>query len=127
MSHRHLGAVALALGLSLVGPASLAAQSADSARAPNVMATVVIHAASHRRASSKENARLKCDLARYDARIVSLSTHLDSLKMHADSLERDRLYFEAAAAQARARRAQIEQRLRDLEARTGQPADTHTP
>lgn len=127
MSHRHLGAAALALGISFFGPASLAAQRADSVPAPHVMATVVVQGTSDRPASNRENARLKRDLARYDARIVSLETHLDSLKTYADSLDRDRAYFEAAAAQARARRAQIEQRLRDLEARTGPPADTHTP
>lgn len=126
MSHRHLGAVALALGISLVGPRSLAAQRADSVPAPHVMATVVVQGTSGR-ASTRENARLKRDLVRYDARIVSLQTHLDSLKTYADSLDRDRAYFEAAAAQARARRAQIEQRLRDLEARNAQQSDTHTP
>ena len=127
MPHRHLGAIALALGLSLFGPASLAAQRADSVPAPHVMATVVVHGTSNRPASNRENARLRRDLARYDARIISLETHLDSLKTYADSLVRDRAYFEAAAAQARARRAQIEQRLRDLEARTAPSDDTHTP
>lgn len=126
MSHRHLGALALALGVSLFGPRSLAAQSADSVPTPHVMATVVVQGTSGR-ASTRENTQLKRDLARYDARIVSLQTHLDSLKTYADSLDRDRAYFEAAAAQARARRAQIEQRLRELEARTSPSSDTHTP
>ena len=127
MPLRHLGAVALALGISLFGPASLAAQRPDSVSAPHVMATVVVRGRSDHRPSAAENTRLKRDLARYDARILSLQTHLDSLKTYADSLERDRTYFEAAAAQARARRAQIEQRLRDLEARTAPSADTRTP
>ena len=69
-------------------------------------------------------ARLKRDLARYDARITTLQHQLDSLKTYADSLDRDRAYFEAAAAQARARRAMIEQRLRDLEARSTRPTDS---
>ena len=127
MPHRHLGAVALALGISLFGPASLAAQRSDSLPAPHVMAAVVVRGTSEHRPSAAENTRLKRDLARYDARILSLQTHLDSLKTYADSLDRDRAYFEAAAAQARARRAQIEQRLRDLETRTAPPADTRTP
>jgi septal ring factor EnvC (AmiA/AmiB activator) len=126
MSHRHLGAFALALGISFFGPRSLAAQTADSIPTPHVMATVVVQG-TFGRASTKENARLKRDLAQYDARVVSLQTHLDSLKTYADSLDRDRAYFEAGAAQARARRAQIEQRLRELEARTSPSADTHTP
>ena len=127
MPHRHLGALAFALGISLFGPASLAAQRPDSVPTPHVMATVVVHGRSDQRPSAAENTRLKRDLARYDGRILSLQTHLDSLKTYADSLDRDRAYFEAAAAQARARRAQIEQRLRDLEARTAAPADTRTP
>jgi septal ring factor EnvC (AmiA/AmiB activator) len=125
MSHRHLGAVALALGIALVTPACLAAQTADSARAPHVMTTVVVHA-SQGRPSAAENARLKRDLARFDARIATLQHHLDSLKTHADSLDRDRVHFEAAAAQARARRTAIEQRLRQLETRTTSPGDSPT-
>jgi len=122
MPHRHLGALALAFGVALAVPASLRAQTADSARAPHVMATVVVNG-SHR-PSAAENARLKRDLARYDARINNLQHQLDSLRTYADSLDRDRAYFEAAAAQARARRAMIEQRLRDLEARSTRPTDT---
>ena len=127
MSHRPFAAAALALGILLFGPRFLAAQSADSSTAPHVMATVVVHGTSERRASAAENYRLKRDLARYDARIISLETHLDSLKLYADSLDRDRIYFEAAAAQARARRAQVEQRLRDLEAQAAAPPETRTP
>jgi septal ring factor EnvC (AmiA/AmiB activator) len=122
MSHRYLGAIALAFGVALVVPASLAAQTADSARAPHVMAAVVVEGST--RASAAENARLRRDLARYDTRINNLQHHLDSLKTHADSLDRDRVHFEAAAAQARARRTQIEQRLRELETRTARPTDT---
>lgn len=127
MPRRHVCAVALGLGIALFGPASLAAQRPDSVSAPHVMATVVVHGTSDHRPSAAENTRLKRDLARYDVRIIALQTHLDSLKTYADSLDRDRAYFEAAAAQARARRAQIEQRLRDLEARTTPSADTRTP
>ena len=122
MPHRYLGAIALALGVAVAVPASLTAQTADSARAPHVMAAVVVNG-SHQ-ASAVENARLRRDLARYDARINNLQHHLDSLKTYADSLDRDRTFFEAAAAQARARRTQIEQRLRELEARTTRPTDT---
>lgn len=125
MPHRHLRAVAFALGISVVGPASLAAQSADSVPAPHVMAAVVVNG--YGRASVRENSRLKRDLARYDARIASLDLHLDSLKTYADSLDRDRVYFEAAASHARARRALIEHRLRELEARPASPGDTPTP
>lgn len=122
MPHRYLGALALAVGVALAVPASLAAQTPDSARAPHVMAAVVVNG-SHR-PSASENARLRRDLAQYDARINNLQHHLDSLKTYADSLDRDRVHFEAAAAQARARRALIEQRLRELEARTTRPTDT---
>ena len=122
MSHRYLGAIALAFGVALAVPGSLTAQTPDSTQAPHVMAAVVVNG-SHR-ASAVENARLKRDLARYDARINNLQQHLDSLKTYADSLDRDRVHFEAAAAQARARRAQIEQRLRELETRTSRPTDT---
>jgi septal ring factor EnvC (AmiA/AmiB activator) len=125
MSHRHLSAVALAVGIALFGPASLTAQSADSARAPHVMAAVVVDG-SHERPSAAKNARLKRDLAKYDARIATLQHHLDSLKTYADSLDRDRVHFEAAAAQARARRAAIEQRLRQLESRPSSPGDAPT-
>jgi septal ring factor EnvC (AmiA/AmiB activator) len=121
MPHRYLGAVALAFGVALAVPASLRAQTADSARVPHVMATVVVDG-SHR-PSAAENARLKRDLSRYDARINNLQHQLDSLKTYADSLDRDRAHFEAAAAQARARRVLIEQRLRELEVRPTRPTD----
>jgi septal ring factor EnvC (AmiA/AmiB activator) len=124
MSHRPLGA-ALALGIALFGPASLSAQSADSAPAPHVMAAVVVNG-SNGRPTAAENSRLKRDLAKYDARISTLQHHLDSLKTYADSLDRDRVHFEAAAAQARARRTAIEQRLREMETRTASPADSPT-
>jgi septal ring factor EnvC (AmiA/AmiB activator) len=122
--HRVLPA-ALALGLGLVTAAPLAAQ-ADSVNAPHVMAAVVINAprGPERRASAVENTRLHREIARFDARIVALELHLDSLKTHVESLDRDRAYFEAATAQARMRRAQIEQRLREIEARTASPADS---
>ncbi len=123
MSHRDLGAVALALGIALFAPASLGAQSADSARAPHMMAAVVVNG-SRGRPTAVENARLKRDLAKYDARIATLQHHLDSLRTYADSLDRDRAHFEAAAAQARARRTAIEQRLRQLETRPASPADS---
>lgn len=122
MPHRHLSALALALGLSFVAPTLLSAQTADSAAAPHIMAAVVVNG-SHR-ASVRENARLTRELARYDERIATLELHLDSLKTYADSLDRDRVYFEAAAAHARARRTAMEQRLRDLEARTARSSDT---
>lgn len=121
MPHRYLGALALAIGVALSVPASLAAQTADSARAPHVMAAVVVNG-SHR-ASAAENARLRRDLAQYDARLNNLQHHLDSLKTYADSLDRDRVLFEAAAAHARARRALIEHRLRELEARATRPPE----
>lgn len=125
MSHRHLGAIALALGIGLAVPASLTAQTADSARAPHVMTAVVVHG-SHGQPSAAENARLKRELVRYDARIATLQHHLDSLRTYADSLDRDRVHFEAAAAQARARRTAIEQRLRLLETRAPAPGDSPT-
>jgi septal ring factor EnvC (AmiA/AmiB activator) len=121
MPHRYFGAVALALGLPLFAPTLLSAQSADSVPAPHLMTAVVVNG-SHR-PSARENARLKRELARYDARIAALELHLDSLKTYADSLDRDRVYFEAAAAHARARRMAMEQRLRDLEARTARSSD----
>ena len=125
MLHRRLGALALTLG-ALFGPARLIAQHADSVPAPHVMAAVVVNGshAGERRASAGENARLRRDLARYDARIATLARHLDSLRTYADSLDRDRVYFEAAAARTRARRAAMEQRLRELEARTSPHTDT---
>ncbi len=125
MCHRVLHAAALAIGIALVLPASLAAQSPDSTGAPHVMAAVVVNG-SHGRPSAAENARLKRDLARYDARIATLQHHLDSLRTYADSLDRDRVHFEAAAAQARARRTAIEQRLRQLETRPAAPGDNPT-
>ncbi len=125
MCHRVLHAAALAIGIALVLPASLAAQSPDSTGAPHVMAAVVVNG-SHGRPSAAENARLKRDLARYDARIATLQHHLDSLRTYADSLDRDRVHFEAAAAHARARRTAIEQRLRQLETRPAAPGDNPT-
>jgi septal ring factor EnvC (AmiA/AmiB activator) len=122
MPQRILHALALAMGLAVVLPASVAAQSADSVP-PHVMTAVVVHG----RPTAAGNARLKRDLARYDARIANLQQHLDSLKIYADSLDRDRVYFEAAAAQARARRAAMEQRLRELEARPKPSGDSSTP
>ncbi|MGQ0712718.1 MAG: hypothetical protein ACT4PJ_03180 [Gemmatimonadaceae bacterium] len=117
---------ALAAGIVVLGAAPLFAQSTDSTfSTPHVMAAVVVEA-NTRRASLAENRRLSRDLARYDARIVALEHHLDSLKTYADSLDRDRVYLEAAAAQARTRRAQVEQRLRELESPphpTVQPSD----
>jgi hypothetical protein len=126
MPHRLLGTAALALGVALFGAAPLAAQGTDSVAAPHVMATVVVNGSQGRgrRASVIENARLQRELARYDARIVALQLHLDSLRTYADALDHDRVYFEAATAQARTRRAQIEQRLRQLEARSAPAADT---
>lgn len=124
MSPRYLHA-ALALGIALVVPASLTAQSPDSTRAPHMMAAVVVNG-SLGRPSAVENARLKRDLAKYDARIATLQQHLDSLKTYADSLDRDRVHFEAATAQARARRTAIEQRLRQMETRSTSPGDSPT-
>ena len=109
------GAAALALGIALLGASPLAAQATDSAFTPHVMAAVVIKAPKHR-ATAAENRRLSRELREYDERILTLKQHLDSLKTYADSLDRDRVYLEAATAQARARRAQMEQRLRELEA-----------
>lgn len=117
------GAAALVLGIALFGASPLSAQSTDSASTPHVMAAIVVKAPSHR-ASAAENRRLSRELARYDERIVTLEHHLDSLKTYADSLDRDRIYLEAATAQARARRARIEQRLRELEARQTPSSDT---
>ena len=128
MSHHLLGAAALALGIGLFGATPLAAQRTDSVAAPHVMAAVVVNASSARpRASAVENARLRRQLSAYDARIVALQLHLDSLKTYADSLNRDRVHFEAAAAEARARRTRIEQRLRELDTRSASPANTSTP
>lgn len=126
MPHHLLGAAALALGIALSGAAPLAAQRTDSLPAPRLMATVVVSASQGRlsRALAVENARLQRELARYDARVVSLQLHLDSLKTHAEALDRDRAYFEAATTQARLRRTEIEQRLRELEARTAPRTDS---
>ena len=127
MPHHLLGAAALALGIALsAGAAPLAAQRFDSLPAPRVMATVVVSASQghQSRALVAQNARLQRELARYDARVVALQVHLDSLKTRAEALDRDRAYFEAATAQARLRRTQIAQRLRELEARTAPRADT---
>jgi hypothetical protein len=124
MVYRLLGAAAFALGIASSGATPLAAQQPDSARRPHVMATVVVSGGRVRRASVAENAQLRRELARHDARIVTLEHHLDSLRMQADSLDRDRVYFEAATAQARMRRMQIEQRLRQLETRPASAVDT---
>jgi chromosome segregation ATPase len=121
MLYRLLGAAALVLGVAIPGAAPLAAQQPDSVRRPHVMATVVVSGSRTRRATAAENTRLRRELVRYDSRILTLQNQLDSLRTVADSLDRDRVYFEAAAAQARMRRVQIEQRLRQLETR---PADT---
>ncbi len=114
-------AAALILG-ALLGTSPLFAQNAESAAAPHVMAAVVVKAPNHR-ASAAENRHLSRELRRYEERIIRLEHHLDSLKTYADSLDRDRIYLEAAAAQARARRARIEQRLRELEGRQTSPSD----
>jgi septal ring factor EnvC (AmiA/AmiB activator) len=126
MQPRLLAAATLALGAVFLGAAPIAAQTADSIARTHVMATVVVDGSTsrQRRASARENATLRRELVRYDARILALQSQLDSLRTYADSLDRDRVYFEAAAAQARSRRTQIEQRLRDLEARTAPAADT---
>lgn len=118
MSHRLTGAAALAVGIVLAAATPLAAQqSADSVSDPHVMAAVVINGSrSHaRRPTAAENAKLERDLARYDARIVALQLHLDSLKTQAQLLERDRASLEAAAAETRQRRLELEQRLRERE------------
>jgi hypothetical protein len=126
MPHHLLGAAALALGIALSGAAPLAAQRTDSLPAPRVMASIVVVASQGRasRALVVQNARLRRELARFDERVVALQLHLDSLKTHAEALARDRAYFEAATAQARLRRTQIEQRLRELEARSAPGADS---
>lgn len=116
------GAAALVLGIALLGASPLSAQRTDSAATPHVMAAVVVKA--DYRATASENRRLSRELARYDERILTLEHLLDSLKTYADSLDRDRVYLEAAAAQARARRSRMEQRLRELEARKIPPAGT---
>jgi septal ring factor EnvC (AmiA/AmiB activator) len=124
MLYRLLGAAALVLGVAIPGAAPLAAQQPDSVRRPHVMATVVVSGGRSRRATAAENTKLRRELARYDSRILTLQNQLDSLRTVADSLDRDRVYFEAAADQARMRRMQIEQRLRQLEARPVPAADT---
>jgi septal ring factor EnvC (AmiA/AmiB activator) len=123
MAYSLPGAAALVLGIALLGASPLSAQSTDSASTPHVMAVIVVKAPGQR-ASAAENRRLSRELARYDERIVTLQHHLDSLKTYADSIDRDRVYLEAAAAQARARRARIEQRLRELEARQTPSSET---
>lgn len=118
MSHRLTGAAALALGIALAAATPLAAQqAADSGSDPHVMAAVVVNGSRNhsRRASVAENARLERELARYDARIVALELHLDSLKTKAELLDRGRASLEAAAAETRQRRLELEQRLRELE------------
>ncbi|HZO19031.1 MAG TPA: hypothetical protein VFB46_08600 [Gemmatimonadaceae bacterium] len=118
MSHRLTGAAALVLGVALAAATPLAAQqAADSGSDPHVMAAVVVNGSRNhtRRPSAAENARLERDLARYDARIVALELHLDSLKTKAELLERGRASLEAAAAETRHRRLELEQRLRELE------------
>ena len=128
MPYRLMGAGAFALGTILLGAAPVSAQSTDSIPAAHVMAAVVVNARGRDvRPSAPENARLRRDLARYDARIVTLELHLERLRTFADSLDRDRVYFEAAAAQARVRRARMEQRLRELEGRTAPDTTLATP
>ena len=122
MPYSFPGVAALALGIALLGASPLSAQATDSAATPHVMAAVVVKAPGHP-ASAAENRRLSRELRRFDERIETLQHHLDSLKTYADSLDRDRVYLEAATAQARARRAKIEQRLRDLEARKTPSSD----
>jgi chromosome segregation ATPase len=117
MLYRLLGAAAFVLGAAISDAAPLAAQQRDSVGQRHVMATVVVSGTRARRATAVENSRLRRELSRYDARIVTLQHQLDSLKTLADSLDKDRVYFESAAAQARSRRMQIEQRLRQLETR----------
>lgn len=123
MPSRLLGAGAFALGTILFGAAPLLAQGTDSIPATHVMAAVIVNAP-RSRASAAENRRLRHDLSRYDARIITLEVRLDSLRTFADSLDRDRVYFEAAAAHARVRRERMEQRLRELEARVVPASDT---
>ena len=103
MPSRLMGAGAFALGIILFGAGPLSAQSTDSIPATHVMAAVIVNAPRSRdaRASVAENRRLRRDLAQYDARIVALELQLDRLRTVADSLDRDRVYFEAAAAHAR--------------------------
>ncbi len=117
MSHRLIGAAALGLGIALAAAAPLAAQqAADSGSDPHVMAAVVVNGSrNHRRPSVAENARLERELARYDERIVTLELHLDSLKTKAELLDRGRASLEAAAAETRQRRLDLERRLRELE------------
>jgi septal ring factor EnvC (AmiA/AmiB activator) len=113
---------AIVLGIALLGASPLSAQRTDSASTPHVMAAVIVKA-SNNRATATENRRLSRELRRYDERIVTLEQHLDSLRTYADSLDRDRVYLEAATAHARARRTQVEQRLRELEARKTPSSD----
>jgi hypothetical protein len=126
MPSRLMGAGAFALGIILFGAGPLSAQSTDSIPATHVLAAVIVNAPLSRdaRASVVENRRLRRDLAHYDARIVALEVQLDRLRTVADSLDRDRLYFEAAAAHARLRRERMEQRLRELEGRTVPTSDS---
>jgi septal ring factor EnvC (AmiA/AmiB activator) len=116
------GAAALVLGMALLGASPLFAQVTDSTARPHVMTAVVVNGRQHR-ASAAENRRLARELRRYDERIESLEHQLDSLKTYADSLDRDRIYLEAATAQARARREKMEQRVRELEARKPSSTD----
>jgi hypothetical protein len=125
MPSRLMGAGTFALGTILLGAGSLSAQQIDSIPPTHVMAAVIVNAPrGDAPASAAENRRLRRDLAQYDARIIALEVHLDRLRTVADSLERDRVYFEAAAAHARVRRERMEQRLRELEARVVPAPDT---
>jgi hypothetical protein len=119
MVHRLLRVVVPVAALVALRASPLVAQAADSLPALHVMPPIVVTdvAARGQRASHAGNARLERALSRYDARIAVLEGQLDSLRTVADSLDRDRVYFEAATAHARMRRTQMEQRLRDLEAR----------
>ncbi|HKG93784.1 MAG TPA: hypothetical protein VKA84_17885 [Gemmatimonadaceae bacterium] len=80
------------------------------------------------RALSRENRSLEIKLARYDQKIEQLENRLVYLKtVVTDSLKHETAKIDSATASTRARRLELEARLKELEARYAVPVLASTP
>jgi len=119
-------AAAVAAVLVAARPASAQTETqADSARrlAP-VIVTATPATTPDGREITRENRRFARELSAYDRRIGQLENHLERLKtVVSDSLTAEAARLDRAVAETRARRLELEARLRKLETGRGAPDD----
>jgi hypothetical protein len=128
-----IGAIAVACVLSAQPLAAQAGQPPESAKVPTLATVTVtgepdgnwfVRAVERRQTVvdlAAENRRLRHVLRSYDGQVARLETRLDSLKGVEASKRSVLSVLDDSIAATRARRAALERRLADVEARTQPP------